>query len=186
MSSAIRSERSEQLNTVVGVIGRAHGVHGEVAVVLRTDEPERRFAPGQVLEDEAGTRRFTVTSVRDHSGRLLVRFAEVVDREAAEAVRGTLLTAAVEPDERPIDPEEFYDRQLVGLRVCRHDGVEIGTISSVLHLPSQEVLEVETASGPRLVPFVTALVPDIDLETGCLTIADVVGLLDDRKDADED
>ena len=172
--------------TIVGVIGRPHGVGGEVAVELRTDEPERRFAPGQVLRDEGGTRPFTVQSVRDHSGRLLVRFAEVVNRETAEAVRGTLLIAAVEPEERPLEPEEFYDRQLIGLQVRRADGVVVGTVNSVLHLPSQEVLEVETANGPRLVPFVTALVPHIDLEACCLTVADVAGLLDDLQDVDED
>jgi 16S rRNA processing protein RimM len=172
--------------TIVGVIGRPHGVRGEVAVELRTDEPERRFAPGQVLRDEGGTRPFTVQSVRDHSGRLLVRFAEVVNRETAEAVRGTLLIAAVEPEDRPLEPEEFYDRQLIGLQVRRADGVVVGTVNSVLHLPSQEVLEVETANGPRLVPFVTALVPQIDLEACCLTVADVAGLLDDLQDVDED
>jgi 16S rRNA processing protein RimM len=172
--------------TIVGVIGRPHGVRGEVAVELRTDEPERRFAPGQVLRDEGGTRPFTVQSVRDHSGRLLVRFAEVVNRETAEAVRGTLLIAAVEPEERPLEPEEFYDRQLIGLQVRRADGVVVGTVNTVLHLPSQEVLEVETANGPRLVPFVTALVPHIDLEACCLTVADVAGLLDDLQDVDED
>jgi 16S rRNA processing protein RimM len=172
--------------TIVGVIGRPHGVRGEVAVELRTDEPERRFAPGQVLRDEGGTRPFTVQSVRDHSGRLLVRFAEVADRETAEAVRGTLLIAAVEPEDRPLEPEEFYDRQLIGLQVRRLDGVVVGTVNSVLHLPSQEVLEVETANGPRLVPFVTALVPRIDLEACCLTVADVAGLLDDLQDVDED
>ena len=172
--------------TIVGVIGRPHGVRGEVTVEVRTDEPERRFAPGQVLRDEGGTRPFTVQSVRDHSGRLLVRFAEVINRETAEAVRGTLLIAAVEPDERPLEPEEFYDRQLIGLRVRRPDGVVVGTVSSVLHLPTQEVLDVETAGGSRLVPFVTALVPEIDLEAGCLTVADVAGLLDDLQDVDED
>jgi 16S rRNA processing protein RimM len=172
--------------TIVGVIGRPHGVRGEVAVELRTDEPERRFAPGQVLRDEGGTRPFTVQSIRDHSGRLLVRFAEVVNRETAEAVRGTLLIAAVEPEDRPLEPEEFYDRQLIGLQVRRADGVVVGTVNSVLHLPSQEVLEVETANGPRLVPFVTALVPHIDLEACCLTVADVAGLLDDLQDVDED
>ena len=172
--------------TIVGVIWRPHGVRGEVAIELRIDEPERRFAPGQVLRDESGVRPFTVQSVRDHSGRLLVRFAEVINRETAEAVRGTLLIAAVEPEERPLEPEEFYDRQLIGLQVRRADGVVVGTVNTVLHLPSQEVLEVETANGPRLVPFVTALVPHIDLEACCLTVADVAGLLDDLQDVDED
>jgi 16S rRNA processing protein RimM len=186
--SAIRGERSEQLNTdtLVGVIGRAHGVHGEVAVELRTDEPDRRFAPGQVLREEGGTRHFTVQSVRDHSGRLLVRFAELLDRAGAEAVRGTLLMAAVEPDERPAEPGTFYDRQLIGLRATTPNGAEVGSVRSVLHLPAQDVLEIETAAGPRLVPFVEALVPDVDLEAGRLTVVDVAGLLDDRDAADED
>jgi 16S rRNA processing protein RimM len=161
-------------------------VRGEVAVELRTDEPERRFAPGQVLRDEGGTRLFTVRSVRDHSGRLLVRFAELVDRAGAEAARGTLLIAAVEPNQRPAEPGEFYDRQLIGLRVTTPDGTDVGTVGSVLHLPAQDVLEIQTAAGARLVPFVEALVPDIDLEAGRLTVVDVVGLLDDRDDADED
>jgi 16S rRNA processing protein RimM len=155
-------------------------------VELRTDEPERRFAPGQVLGEEGGTRHFTVRSVRDQSGRLLVRFAELVDRAGAEAVRGTLLTAVVEADEQPAEPETFYDRQLIGLRATTLDGAEVGSIRSVLHLPAQDVLEIQTATGPRLVPFVEALVPDVDLEAGRLTVVDVAGLLDDRDDAGED
>jgi 16S rRNA processing protein RimM len=174
------------VNTVVGVIGRPHGVSGEVAVELRTDEPERRFAPGQVLLEEGGPRHFTVRSVRNHSGRLLVSFAEVVDRAGAEDVRGMLLTAAVEPDERPAAPGEFYDRQLIGLRAATPEGVEVGSVRSVLHLPAQDILEIETVAGPRLVPFVEALVPDVDLEAGRLTVVNLKGLLDDQEDADGD
>jgi 16S rRNA processing protein RimM len=179
-----RAERT--IDIVVGVIGRPHGVHGEVAVELRTDEPDRRFAPGQVLREEGGARLFTVSSVRDHSGRLLVRFAELADRADAEAARGTFLIAAVEPDERPAESGEFYDRQLIGLLATTPDGAEVGRVGSVLHLPAQDILEIETATGPRLVPFVVALVPDVDLEAGCLTVVDVAGLLDDRDGADED
>jgi len=174
------------VNTVVGVIGRPHGVRGEVAVELRTDEPERRFAPGKVLLEEGGTRQFTVRTVRRHSGRPLVSFAEVVDRAGAEAVRGVLLTADVEPDERPAAPDEFYDRHLIGLRATTPEGAEVGNVRSVVHLPAQDLLEIETAAGPRLVPFVEALVPDVDLEAGRLTVVDLTGLLDDWEEADED
>ena len=170
---------------VVGVIGRPHGVRGEVAVELRTDEPERRFAAGQVLYEDEGRRLFTVQSARDHAGRLLVRFAELADRAAAEAVRGTLLVATVEPDEQPAESGEFYDRQLIGLRAMTRDGADIGMVGSVLHLPAQDVLEIETAAGTRLVPFVAALVPQVDLDAGYLTVADVAGLLDDEADDDE-
>ncbi len=178
----------EQVSTdtvVVGVIGRPHGVRGEVAVELRTDEPERRFAPGQVLYEDEGTRLFTVQSARDHAGRLLVRFAELADRAAAEVVRGTLLVATIEPDERPAESGEFYDRQLIGLRARTPNGADIGLVGSVLHLPAQDVLEIETAAGTRLVPFVEALVPQVDLDAGYLTVADVAGLLDDEADDDE-
>jgi 16S rRNA processing protein RimM len=154
-------------------------------VELRTDEPERRFAAGQILREEGGSRCFTVRSIRDHSGRLLVRFTELVDRAGAEAARGTLLIAAVEPDEQPAESGEFYDRQLIGLRATTPDGADIGKVGSVLHLPAQDVLEIETATGPRLVPFVEALVPDVDLDAGRLTVVDIAGLLDDQ-DADED
>jgi 16S rRNA processing protein RimM len=173
------------VNTVVGVIGRPHGVRGEVAVELRTDEPERRFVPGQVLLEEGGTRHFTVRSVRNHSGRLLVSFAELEDRAGAEAVRGMLLTAPVEPDERPAEPGEFYDRHLIGLRATTPDGAELGRVRSVLHLPAQDILEIETAAGPRLVPFVEALVPDVDLEAGRLTVVNLTGLFGDSDDADD-
>jgi 16S rRNA processing protein RimM len=96
------------------------------------------------------------------------------------------LIASVEPDEEPDQPEEFYDRQLIGLTVTRPDGVEVGVVGSVLHLPAQDVLEIETATGTRLVPFVAALVPKVDLDAARLTVVDVVGLLDDREEADED
>lgn len=169
----------------VGVIVRAHGVRGEVVVDLRTDEPERRFAPGVVLHPEQGSGSFTVVTTREHQGRWLVTFAEIPDRNAADAVRGVRLTAQVPVDERPDDDEEYYDRQLVGLAVHTDDTAEpIGRVSAVLHLPAQDVLEVSTAEGLRLVPFVSELVPTVDLDAGRITLAPVAGLLEDLDDQD--
>jgi 16S rRNA processing protein RimM len=165
------------VEVVVGVVGRPHGVRGEVAVEPRTDEPDRRFAAGQELRSEDSPRTFTVTSMRWHSGRMLVRFAGLDDRTAAETVRGTRLVTDVDPDERPEEPGEFYDRQLVGLAVQTPDGAWVGEVADVLHLPAQDVLEIRTAAGLRLVPFVADLVPEVDLEQGILTVADREGLL---------
>jgi 16S rRNA processing protein RimM len=165
------------VEVVVGVIGRPHGVRGEVAVEPRTDEPDRRFAPGQQLRSEGSGRIFTVASMRWHSGRLLVGFAGLDDRTAAEAVRGARLVVDVDPDERPDEPGEYYDRQLVGLSVRTAEGGPVGEVVAVLHLPAQDVLEVRTADGPRLVPFVAELVPEVDLEHQVLTVADRAGLL---------
>lgn len=177
----------------VGVIVRAHGVRGEVVVDLRTDEPERRFAPGAVLQPERGSGAFTVVTAREQQGtstgsggrRLLVTFAELPDRNAAEAVRGVRLVAHVPADERPDDDEEYYDRQLVGLVVHTDETTEpIGRVRSVLHLPAQDVLEISTADGLRLVPFVSELVPVVDLGAGRIVLAPVAGLLTDLDEQD--
>jgi len=177
---------AELIEVVVGVIGRAHGVRGEVVIDVRTDEPDRRFAVGQRIRVEDSTKTFTVEMARDHSGRLLVKFAELADRTAAEQARGTRLVAEVDPAERPEDDEEFYDRQLVGLRAVTPDGTEIGTVRTVLHLLMQDVLELDTPNGLTLVPFVEALVPEVDLAAGTVTVADVTGLLTDADDEDTD
>ncbi len=165
------------------MIGRAHGIRGEVAVEPRTDEPYRRFAPGQVLRAETGGRTFTVSSARDHSGRLLVCFDELADRTAVEAVRGTVLLLDVAADERPEEPEEYYDRQLVGLTALTGAGVTIGPVTAVVHMPGQDLLELRTEHGVRLVPFVEALVPVVDLAAGTLVVDAPDGLLDADVDA---
>lgn len=164
------------MQVVVGRIGRAHGVKGELTVDVRTDEPERRFAPGSSLASERGP--LEVVAARRHSGRLLVRFLGIDDRTAAEALTGVVVEADVDPDETPDSDEEFYDHQIVGLRVVSADGATIGTVESVSHLPAQDLLTVRTDGGEVLVPFVEALVPEIDLDAGTLTVADVPGLLD--------
>ena len=160
---------------VVGRIGPAHGLRGEVFVEPRTDEPERRFARGVRLQ--AAARSLTVASARTHSGRLVVRFEEIADRTAAEAARGTELTVAVDPGERPEDPEEFYDHQLVGLRVETTDGEVVGELERIEHNAAQDLLVIRTPEREVLFPFVSALVPEVDVRRGRLVIDDRPGLL---------
>lgn len=160
---------------VVGRVGRAHGIRGDVAVQPRTDEPRRRFAVGAVLR--AGERELTVASCRQHQGRLVVGFAEVGDRDAAEALNGALLEVDVDAAERPEDPEEFYDHQLVGLRVETTAGEPVGEVVRVEHPAAQDLLVIGTPAGEVLFPFVTALVPEVDLASGRLVVDDAPGLL---------
>ncbi|MFE4520375.1 ribosome maturation factor RimM [Kitasatospora sp. NPDC056783] len=168
------------MQLVVGKIGRAHGIRGDVSVEVRTDEPELRLGPGAVLlTDPASTGPLTVESGRVHSGRLLLRFAGVKDRNAAEALRGTVLISEVDPEERPDDPEEYYDHQLIGLDVVLLDGTLVGELTEVLHLPYQDLLTVEKADGTEvLVPFVSQIVPTIDLENQRAVITPPAGLID--------
>ena len=174
------------VEVVVGVLARAHGVRGDVAVDVRTDEPERRFVPGAQLRVEGTGRLLTVVSARDHSGRLLVRFEGLDDRTAAEGARGLVLVTDVPVDEVPAEEGEYYDRQLVGLDAVTPDGGSIGRVLAVLHPGPQDLLEIGTATGPRLVPFVEALVPEVDLVSGRLVIADVPGLLSDDEPSDDE
>ncbi|ADB33777.1 16S rRNA processing protein RimM [Kribbella flavida DSM 17836] len=164
----------------VGRIGRAHGIKGEVGLDVRTDEPDRRFADGATLvTDTKPPRTLTVESSRWHSGRLLVKFVESPDRTAAEQLRNLVLQAEIAEDERPEDPEEYYDRELIGLSVRTTDGEQAGEVIDVVHLPSQDLLEIRRPAGNAvLVPLVEQLVPKIDLDEKYVLVADRPGLLD--------
>ncbi len=166
---------------VVGRIGRAHGIKGEVLIDVRTDEPEQRLGPGAVLvTDPTEVGPLTIAAGRVHSGRLLLRFAGVEDRTAAELLRGTVLLADVDPDELPDEDDEWYDHQLVGLDVVRVDGSVVGEVREVLHLPMQDVLAITRPDGDEvLVPFVAAMVPEVDVAANRLVIDPPAGLLEE-------
>ncbi|MBY8867607.1 MULTISPECIES: ribosome maturation factor RimM [Streptomyces] len=170
------------MQLVVARIGRAHGIKGEVTVEVRTDEPELRLAPGAVLAtDPASTGPLTIETGRVHSGRLLLRFEGVGDRTAAEALRNTLLIAEVDPEELPEDEDEYYDHQLIDLDVVTEDGTEVGRITEISHLPSQDLFIVERPDGSEvMIPFVQEIVTEIDLEEQRAVITPPPGLIDDR------
>jgi 16S rRNA processing protein RimM len=170
------------MQLVVGRVGRPHGLRGEVTVEVRTDDPDRRFVAGSSLATvPAELGPLTVAGSRWQSGRLLVRFAGYEDRNAAEELRNTIL--AIDSDElEPLeDPEDFYDHDLIGLRVVTAAGEPVGAVSDVLH-HGQALLVIE-GTGPRsgaeiLVPFVGAIVPEVDVVGGRLIIDPPPGLLD--------
>lgn len=168
------------MQLVVARIGRAHGIKGEVTVEVRTDEPERRLAPGAVLTtDPADAGPLTIATGRVHSGRLLLRFEGVADRTAAEALRNILLVADVDPEATPEDPEEYYDHQLADLDVVLRDGTPVGRVAEVAHLPYQDLLVVARLDGGEaLIPFVTEIVPEIDLDAQRVVVEPPPGLLD--------
>ena len=171
------------MELVVARVGRAHGIKGEVTVEVRTDEPELRLGPGAVVRtDPASAGPLTIETGRVHSGRLLLRFAGVRDRTGAEALRNTLLIAEVDPEELPEDPDEFYDHQLMDLDVVLADGTEIGRITEITHLPSQDLFIVERPDGSEvMIPFVEEIVTEIDLEQQKAVIDPPPGLIDDRE-----
>jgi 16S rRNA processing protein RimM len=179
---------------VVGQIGKPHGIRGEVSVYVRTDEPEERFTAGSVFTTEVPRNqrgvnvdpavyvvpeKLVAESVRFHQGRAIVAFEGVPDRNVAEALRGVLLQvdSAGLPD--PEDPEEFNDHQLVGLRVEDADGTVLGTVARIDHAPASDLVVLDKpGGGTALIPFVTAMVPTVDLAGGRLVVTLPEGLLD--------
>ena len=177
------------MQVTVGRIGRAHGVRGDVVVGVRTDEPELRFAPGSRLDtDPVGAGPLTVAGYRWHSGDLLVRFTGISDRDAAAELGGTWLLVDSAALGALDDPDEFRDGDLVGLSVRTVDGTVVGTVADVLH-HGQDVLAIDPAgtagaagaAGARaeqiLIPFVKAIVPEVDVAAGVLVIDPPEGLL---------
>jgi 16S rRNA processing protein RimM len=170
------------MQLVVGRVARPHGLSGEVSVEVRTDSPEQRFAAGAMLATEpAAAGPLTVAGTRWHSGRLLVRFESCADRSSAEQISGTLLLVDSAQLAAPEDPAEFHDFQLIGLAVLTGAGERVGVITDVLHY-GQDLLviagEGDRAGAQILVPFVSALVPEVDLAAGKVVISPPPGLLD--------
>lgn len=159
---------------LAGEIGKPHGTSGEVYVIRISDDPHR-FDPGATLLHEDG-RELTVRSSRSHRDRFLVHFEGAIDRESAQALRGALY---VDPsDARELDESEFWEGDLVGCRVVLADGTDIGEVSDVIVRPAQDILQIETARGQRLVPFVGDIVTEVDAERRRVTIDPPEGLLD--------
>ncbi len=173
------------MRVVVGRIGKAHGIRGEVTVEIRTDEPEVRFTEGAKLYCDDTSRVLLIDTVRPHGGGLLIGFHGVSDRSSAEALRDILLEVERSPGEKPADADEFYDADLVGLNVCDESGAPLGVVDDVVHLPGQDLLSVRDPDGKSwMIPFVSELVPSVDLANGVITAAPPPGLI--ATDSDDD
>ncbi len=176
------------LDVIVATIGRAHGLRGEVALTLRTDQPEERLQPGTAftVTQDGRERTLTVARTRLQQDRWYATFEEVADRTDAESLRGIDLELAVDAqEEAEEDPDAWYPSQLKGLAVRHVDGRELGTVAGVEHYPAQDLLIVRTPDRRRVqLPLVEQLVPEVDLEAG-VVLADPPGGLFDELPEDE-
>lgn len=166
------------MRVTVGRIGKPHGIRGEVTVESRTDEPETRFAPGNTLMRESGS-DLVISRMHWHSGRILIKFLGIDDRNAAETLRGSILQVERDHEQVPEDPSEFYDSNLVGCSVVTVDKIQVGVVKDVLHLPAQDVLVVWTGETEVLIPFVDHMVPEVNTESRIIVIDPPDGLLSD-------
>lgn len=171
---------------LVARIGKPHGLRGEVTVQTHTDDPENRYAPGTVFETQAqpGTgvpRVLTLATARKHREIWLLGFDEIPDRTGAESLRGTQLFLdpdAVEDDEA-VDDEGWYEHDLVGLAVHDPAGAVLGEVTGLVVGAVQDLLEVRLTDGRDvLVPFVEAIVTEVDIDGGRVVVDAPAGLFD--------
>jgi 16S rRNA processing protein RimM len=168
-------------DVVVARIGKPHGLRGEVTVQLHTDDPESRFAVGTVLATRATPgsgvpRALTIRSTRVHQGTWLLGFEDIPDRTGAESLRGTRLVA---PAQASDDDDGWYEDQLVGLSVVDRSGTRLGEVTGLEVGPAQDLLVVRLDTGTEAyLPFVEAIVPEVDVEGGRVVVDPPDGLLE--------
>ena len=182
----------------VGRLTKAHGLKGAIKLEMFTDDPGRRFVPGAVFTLQVPTsspwhgKTIELVELRWYNQHPVGFFKGVPDREAAETLAKAILWIDQDSAEQTDEEDAWYDHQLVGLAVVR-DGVQIGTLTRLEHLPAQDLLIVKTANGEVMIPFVKAIVPSVDVKAGIITITPPPGLLEelpeepdtDEPDADE-
>ncbi|MEQ8400910.1 MAG: ribosome maturation factor RimM [Roseitalea porphyridii] len=156
---------------LMGVIGAPHGVRGQVRVRSYTGDPLGLGDYGPLF-DKSG-HRFEVADIRPAKGIVIVTFAGVTGREAAEALGGTELFVdrSQLPDE-DLDEDEFFIDDLIGLTAVSADGAPLGQVVAVHDFGGGDVIELRPERGGRteLYPFTRAVVPQIDLGAGRLTL----------------
>ena len=160
----------------VGRILGAHGVRGLVKLASFTAEPESVAAYGP-LTDETGRRRFEIALLNAQKDHFLAKVAGIDDRDAAQALAGMQLY--VERERLPpADEDEYYQADLIGLRVEQPDGTVLGSVAALHNFGAGDVIEIETGSGERpMVPFSRATVPIVDIPAGRIVVDPPPGLL---------
>ncbi len=170
----------------VGRLTKAHGLKGALKLELFTDDPDKRFTPGSVFTLQVPTsspwhgKTLTLAELRWYNGQPVGFFEGVADRTGAESLVKAILWIDQDADEAD-EPDAWYDFQLVGLRALR-DGAEVGTVARVEHFPAQDLLVIQAGEREVLVPFVSAIVPAVDIAAGTVTITPPAGLFEELPD----
>lgn len=163
----------------LAVIGAAHGIKGEVRVKTYTGDPLDLGSYG-LLYDASG-KSYEILTIRPSKTVVVVRFAGVDDRNAAEALNGKELYVDHAQLPQDLDEDEFYYTDLIGLTVRDREGTIYGKVSAVFNFGGGDVLEIkESGKKPVLIPFTLVSVPEILMAEGAILIDPLAaGLVDD-------
>ena len=152
---------------VIGRVGAAHGIQGDLRIIPLTDFPERFDALREVM---VGDELLHVERVKPQGKNVLVRFREYAVREDAQRLTGRLLTVA-RAEAAPLDEGEYYVFDIVGLTVYDEENNELGTVENVLRTGSNDVYAVRSEDGREiLIPALRAVVREIDVPGGRMTV----------------
>lgn len=168
----------------VARLTKAHGLKGGIKLELYTDDPARRFTPGATFDLQVPTasiwhgKQLTLAELRWYNGHAVAFFEGVADRTAAEGLVKAILWVDQDAAELPEETDAWYDHQLVGLRAMR-DGAQVGVVARVDHLPAQDLLAITADGREVLVPFVSAIVPSVDIAAGTITLTPPAGLFEE-------
>ena len=174
----------------VGRLVKAHGLKGALKLELYTDDPDGRFVPGaeftlQVPDSSPWFgKTVTVREFRWMNTHPVAFFEGVDDRDAAESLVRAILWIDQDEQSTPDEEDAWFDHQLVGLDVVR-DGVVVGRVARVDHLPAQDLLAVAVGENEVLVPFVKAIVPEVDPAAGRVVMTPPPGLFEELPADDE-
>ena len=188
--SAQKAPQPANTQLRVGRLTKAHGLKGAIKVELYTDAPERRFVPGavfflQVPESSPWHgKTLELIELKWYNTHAVGFFKDVLDRTVAESLAKGILLVDHDLAEASTEEDAWYDHQLIGLAVMR-DGMKVGTVTQLDHLPAQDLLHVSTESGDVMVPFVKAIVPTVDIAAGTITVTPPLGLFESVPDAEE-
>ena len=167
---------SEPRFLVIGQIGKAHGVRGEVRVVPHTDTPERFSWVETVYIGDPDPQPVSVESARMHKNFVLLKLAGYESREQVERLQGQWVQVP-EEEAIPLEEGEYFLYQLIGLKVFQDTGQLLGELVDVIETQANNVFVVQTGAQQVLLPDTEEVVLAIDFENGRMTVHLLSGLL---------
>lgn len=173
----------DEPTVVVGVVTGVHGLRGDVSVQNRSDNPDRWTPGGTVLREDGAA--LTIETSRRHGRRLIVKFAGIADRSAAEALRGAVLVVpeAWLPD---LSEGEWWAYQLEGCEVRTVSGRILGIVKEVIPNPANDLwVAVDDEGNETLIPALADLLIDVDVNAHTIVVQDVPGLTAPEASTDE-
>lgn len=154
----------------VGFLRKPHGLHGFLKVTPLTEFVDERFAPGDSLLLELNgaihDKELVVQESRWHGDDLLVKFEGFDGVESVQHLRNAYLLLPDDMERLDLEEDDFYADELVGLQVFAHNGSHLGAVRRLYEYPSHPILQVEKGHQELMIPFVKALIDEVDLDQG--------------------